>query len=70
MKRHSVVSSNIDYVGYEESSQTLEITFRSGGVYEYSNVPEPIFSALRAASSVGRYFAVHIKDHYRCSKIR
>lgn len=70
MKRHSVVSSNIDRVGYEESSQTLEMTFKGGGVYEYSNVPESVFNALRSASSVGRYFAQHIKDRYRCRKIR
>ena len=38
MERQEVDSSNIDAVGYDETTQTLEIEFRNG-VYQYEDVP-------------------------------
>jgi len=70
MIRKSVSSSNIRSIGYDSKSQTLEIEFHSGGIYQYFNVPESIYNALMSASSHGSYFARHIKDRYRWAKIR
>lgn len=39
MDRETVQSSNIASVGYDLSSSTLEIEFKSGGIYQYSGVP-------------------------------
>ena len=39
MKRQHVESSNIESIGYDERSQTLEIEFLNGGVYQYFDVP-------------------------------
>lgn len=70
MIRQSVSSSNIRSIGYDSKFQTLEIEFHSGGIYQYFNVPESIYNALMAASSHGSYFHRHIKNRYRCTKIR
>lgn len=61
MKRQNVNSSNLASVGYDETSNTLEIEFNHGGIYQYSNVPESVYSGLMNASSHGQYFDANIK---------
>ena len=69
MDRESVSSSNIASIGYDETSQTLEIEFLNGGLYQYFDVPEHVYSELMAADSHGKYLAAHIKGVYRYSKV-
>ncbi|WP_082971826.1 KTSC domain-containing protein [Rheinheimera sp. SA_1] len=69
MERVSVSSSNIDSVGYDEYSSTLEIAFHNGSVYQYFDVPQQEYIALVNAGSVGGYLANNIKGKYRYSKI-
>ncbi len=64
MIRESVSSSNIRSVCYDAKSQTLDIEFRSGGVYRYSNVPEAVYTGLITASSQGNYFHRNIENSY------
>lgn len=59
-----VSSSNIRSVAYDEGTQTLEVVFNNGRVYQYARVPKHIADHLRAADSVGRYFASTIKGYY------
>lgn len=61
MQRQSVSSSNISSIGYDENSNTLEIEFHNGGVYQYFNVPKNVFEGLMSASSHGQYFDQNIK---------
>jgi hypothetical protein len=61
MQRAPVTSSNLSSVGYDQATQTLEIEFHSGGVYQYSNVPAVVYSGLMSASSHGTYFDTNIK---------
>ncbi len=61
MERILVASSDIETVGYDARSQTLEIAFHSGGVYQYSGVPASIYQGLMSASSHGQYFHAVIK---------
>ena len=70
MIRQLVDSSNIRSIGYDSRSQTLEIEFHSGGIYQYFNVPKSTYNALMSASSCGSYFHRHIKDQYRWTQIR
>lgn len=67
MNRKNVVSSNIHSIGYSEG--TLEIEFLNGGIYQYSNVPEIVYTALINADSHGRYFNAYIKNSYRTTKV-
>lgn len=70
MERQRVSSSNLASVGYDPISQTLEIEFNHGGIYQYSGFPISEHQGLMAASSHGSYFVQNIKDVYFCQKIR
>ena len=69
MNRKPVTSSNIASIGYDDSSETLEIEFKNGGIYQYFDVPQRIYNEIMSASSHGEYLAQNIKGHYRYSKV-
>jgi hypothetical protein len=69
MEMTRVNSSNVESVGYDEDSSTLQIEFKNGTMYQYFDVPEDVFIGLRDADSVGRYLAARIKGTYRYSKV-
>ena len=70
MNRIPVNSSNLSSIGYDESSQTLEVEFNHGGVYQYFGVPISVYRGLKEASSHGQYFDANIKKaEYRYEKI-
>ena len=69
MERVAVRSRDIAIIGYDPSSLTLEIAFRSGGVYHYFGVPEEIHKNLVVAASQGKYFEESIKYKFRYQKI-
>ena len=70
MKRQAVTSSNLHSVGYDSPTATLEIEFNSGGIYQYSGVPEHVYDSLMSSGSLGRYFGRRIKDAYPCVKLQ
>lgn len=61
MHRQPVVSSNLDSVGYDPGSSTLEVEFKNGSIYQYHGVPQSLYSGLMAASSQGTYLNQHVK---------
>jgi hypothetical protein len=63
MERMPVSSSNLISVGYEPETQTLEIEFKSGAVYQYSGVPPEEFASFMNADSKGSYFHARIKQY-------
>ena len=69
MEMTHVDSSNVEAVGYDEDSSTLQVAFKNGTMYQYFDVPENVFIALRDADSVGGYLAARIKGTYRYSKV-
>ncbi len=69
MNRQAVDSSNLASVGYDAQTQTLEIEFNHGGVYQYYNVPKSMYDNLMNASSHGQYFSTNIRNDYECQKI-
>lgn len=69
MEMIHVDSSNVEAVGYDENSSTLQVEFKNGGMYQYFDVPEEVFFGLRDADSVGGYLAARIKGTYRYSKV-
>ena len=70
MDRISVSSSNIRSIGYEASSLTLEVEFKSGSVYQYMGVPKNEYEALVNAASIGRHLNSNIKGRYRYVEVR
>lgn len=69
MQRYSVASSNLASVGYDTATQTLEIEFLSGGVYQYYNVPENLYDQLMRAGSKGRFFHQYIRNAFPYSRV-
>lgn len=68
MERIPVTSKNIQSIGYDADSHTLEVEFNSGGVYQYSSVPQEVYEGFIGADSKGRYFSANIKGVYSFSK--
>lgn len=69
MERIATQSRDIAIIGYDKKAATLEITFRSGGVYHYTGVPEEVYQKLMSAPSQGTFFSETIKHHYPYKKI-
>ena len=70
MERQQVTSTNIESIGYDPETKTLEVEFKkSGSVYRYDAVPEDVFEELKNAKSVGTYFGKAIKGAYEFKKI-
>lgn len=69
MERIAVNSSNLSSVGYDEPTQTLEIEFNHGGVYQYYDIPENVHMELMNATSIGSYFNQNIRNIYSTQKI-
>lgn len=64
MSRTYVTSSNLHSVGYDSQTETLEIEFNDGAIYQYEGVSEVVYEELMSAPSHGKYFHAHIKDAY------
>lgn len=62
-------SSNIERFGYEESDNTLCVEFKKGGAYQYFDIPEHIFEAMKSAPSKGQFLAQQIKGIYRYARM-
>ena len=69
MERHSVESSNLSEVGYDEQTQVLEVMFKNGGIYQYETVSMETYQNLLDAPSVGSFFHYNVKDQYPTNKI-
>ncbi len=65
----SVESSNLSRVRHDENSNTLEIEFIGGNVYQYFDVPKNVFNELLAAGSKGKFFHSQIKGHFRYARV-
>ena len=70
MMRQPVSSSNLQSVGYDPNSQTLEVEFNSGSIYQYTGVPESVYQGLMGAASHGSYLAQNIRDRYPYTRIK
>ena len=70
MDRDMVDSSMIASIGYDHSSGTIEVEFRSNyQVWHYYDVPEYTYHELRGASSLGKAFNAMIKGHFREARV-
>jgi hypothetical protein len=60
-----IASSNLDGAKYDPTSKTLTVKFKSGGVYEYADVPSDIYDNFAATfqtkDSSGKFFLKHVK---------
>lgn len=57
-----VRSSNIAEVGYSPESEVLHVRFKSGALWEYTQITPEKFASFINAPSVGGYYAAFIKS--------
>ena len=69
MQKYGVASSNISSVGYDSETETLEVEFWSGSIYQYYNVPERVYEELMKSSSKGKFLHFQIKNAYPYSRV-
>ena len=64
MERQPISSSNIVSAGYEPATQTLEVEFKNGAVWQYMNFPEYMWFEFLGAPSQGKYFMSQIRPRF------
>lgn len=71
MERKKIVSSNINSIGYDEDTKTLEVEFFNQKVYQYSPITQEGYSLLMNAESIGSFFAKNIKNNkdIQCTEV-
>ena len=63
-------SSNVNSIGYDAESQTLEVRFKNqSGTYRYEGVSPEKYQALMAAPSKGKHIHSDIKGFHKHSKV-
>jgi len=62
-------SSVISSYSYDAQSAALTVTYISGLVYRYKEVPEKVFKEFRASGSKGRYLNFNIKGKFQYEKV-
>lgn len=67
--RTAVTSSNIEAVSHDPATNTLEIEFKNGSRYRYSDVPAHVADALIKSPSIGSHLAQHIRGKYAHEKV-
>ena len=67
--REIVSSSNVASIGYDEQTETLEVEFLNGTIYQYFNVGVDLYEQLRAAPSKGQFLNTYIRNAYPYSRV-
>ena len=62
-------SSVIRDYDYDDARRVLEITFVSGRVYAYRDVPPEVSEEFQMARSKGEFFNRHIRDFFEFSEV-
>ena len=63
-------STVISSINYNAELLKLRVTFVSGMIYDYKEVPEEVFIALKTSGAKGVFLNQHIKGKYKFEKIK
>ncbi len=70
MQMEDVTSQMISRIGYETSTSTLGVEFKSNAqLWHYFDVPESVFHQFKSADSVGKFFNANIRGQYSESRV-
>ncbi len=69
MQREPVESTTVASIGYDETSQTLEVEFNDSRIYEYYNVGQNIYEAFMETDSKGRFLNSQIKGSFPYERV-
>lgn len=70
MINQMVLSTEIEWIGYEEKRRMLQVEFLSGSIYQYDDVTREVYRDFLEAPSHGRFFETRIKGRYPYRKVR
>lgn len=70
MVNQMVLSTEIEWIGYEEKKNMLQVEFIAGGVYQYDGVPEEVYLDFLNSPSHGQFFETRIKGKYPYRRVR
>jgi hypothetical protein len=68
--RQPVESSAVAAVGYSNRLHALEIAFRDGRIYRYTDVPASVYQQFISAESKARFYNRNVKGKYHCLRVR
>ena len=63
-------SAVVAAIKYDALSSTLRVIYVSGLVYDYKNVPEEVYTAMKTSFSKGAFLNQYIKGKYVYEKIK
>ena len=70
MVNNMVLSTEIEWIGYERKRSMLQVEFLTGSIYQYEAVPERVYESFLGASSHGKFFESYIKNNYNSRRVR
>ncbi len=57
-------STAVAKIEYDQTRQRLTVTFLTGRIYEYVDVPAEVAASFQSAYSKGTFFNSYIRDRY------
>ncbi|MGC4049208.1 MAG: DUF87 domain-containing protein [Paludibaculum sp.] len=69
VNRTPVSSSTFSSIGYDHATQTLEVEFIDGRIYQYFDVPSSVFEELIASDSIGKFYNGQIRGVFRFARL-
>ena len=62
-------STNIQEVGFDPTTNELQVRFRSGATYRYVGVPKELWESFKETGFSGRFLNTDIKGVYDYERI-
>lgn len=69
MEKVPVQSKGIDWVAYDQETQTLVVSFGPSRTYRYFEVPPSVYEWLLRAQSKGKFINRLVRDRYAYERI-
>jgi hypothetical protein len=63
-------STAVKTIAYRAHERALDVTFVSGHIYRYFDVPAEVYDRFQAAESAGRFLHAEILDQYDFERLR
>lgn len=62
-------SSNVDFYGYRQETETLFVQFHSGATYTYLKVPHGLFEDINQTENITQFINHKLKNKFTTQKI-
>jgi hypothetical protein len=70
MERKRLNATQIRSVGYDPTTQTLEVELPGGAILQYSRVSPEVHRRLMASPSPGSYYRDNIEESFTARRLR